>query len=567
MIADFCLEPDLGPSFPIQLSKRPTPKQVAEIIKFWFKECAQKHQGCIMHHESILTSDVRPTRLLDVSNLNHIWLHTRNLRASHRAEYLTFSHCWPSDGEIFKLTQQNLESLKRQIPLGKLTQTFRDAIAIENAAGFQYLWIDSLCIIQDSQQDWAIEANRMVHVYGNAALNLVACGPPGATMLEPRNPLRYYPCSLSIDTCSLFLEPQSKPVEDIPVFKRGWIVQERLLSRRNIYFSMKSQLGEVVWECFEGKATETKSVFRKANYVDLAMPFYIRDTEHKAYFEHLLDAIRRLQDDSANGWAQARLDFSRMWTRIVLIYTTAELMYVTDKLVAFTGRAKLMSQNIPSDYIAGTWKFTLPASLLWFTNGEPEKNPLRERPTWRGAPSWSWASLDTEIDGRWAEILDPTISRDFGNYHAALGDCETQPVMGRPAAFGEYASVKLHISGVLRSIQGTIAWDDDESPNTDGSREFGPGLAKGVLFLPDVMVPVGAPLFFFTIFRGQAANCYYQPPNLHIDYREEGLVLMNHLDGYARVGYMKIRLHEDDDRDVLANILWGDGKLETIVLY
>ena len=208
MIADFCLEPDLGPSFPIQLSKRPTPKQVAEIIKFWFKECAQKHQGCIMHHESILTSDVRPTRLLDVSNLDHIWLHTRNLRTSRRTEYLTLSHCWPSDGEIFKLTQQNLESLKRQIPLGKLTQTFRDAIAITNAAGFQYLWIDSLCIIQDSPQDWVIEANRMVHVYGNAALNLVACGPLGATMLEPRNPLRYYPAAYPLTLVAYIWSPK-----------------------------------------------------------------------------------------------------------------------------------------------------------------------------------------------------------------------------------------------------------------------------------------------------------------------------------------------------------------------
>jgi hypothetical protein len=554
-------EPPPSPTFPVQASKVPTAEQAAAIIKFWLGECNQNHENCRLHQERISTSDMRPTRLLNVSNINHIWLHTRNLRTSHQMEYLTLSHCWPSDGKIFKLTKDNLESLKGRIPPDQLSQTFKDAIAITNAAGFRYLWIDSLCIVQDSPQDWATEANRMVHVYRNAALNIVACGLPGVTMFESRNPLRYYPCRIFVDNCSFYVEPSGTIVKETPAFKRGWIVQERLLSRRNIYFGMGSQMGEIAWECFEGNATETTPVTWKPHYEDLVKPTFIRDTQHKAIFERLLGALWRLQNDSAVERAEAHLNFSQMWTRVVSIYTQTKLTYLSDKLVSFAGIATMISQNVSSNYIAGMWMSTLPAGLLWFTGNRPGLGPPPERPAWRGAPSWSWASLDTEIDGGWPELLDCTTSQGLRNFHATLVDYETQPVTGRPAAFGEYESAKLRIASVLRPIREINT--DHDCPENDGSREFGSNLIRKVLFLADVIIPTGTPLLFFTIFKGWGVNSYGMSPW----YKEEGLVLMSHLDGYVRVGYMRIIFHEDEKNNILINMLWGDGKFQIVTLY
>ena len=506
---------------------------------------------------------MRPTRLLDVSNVNHVWLHTRNLRATSQMEYLTLSHCWPSDGKICKLTEENLESLKRRIPLDQLTQTFKDAIAITNAVGFRYLWIDSLCIIQDSPQDWAIEADRMMHVYGNAALNLVACGPSGVTMFEPRNPLRYYPCRISSHKCSFYVQPRDRVRKDIPAFKRGWIVQERLLSRRNIYFGMESQMGEMTWECFEGHGTETDPTARKGDYKDLVKAQFICDTEHKVLFKGLLDALERFQNDSADERERACLDFSRMWAKIVSIYTQTKLTYFSDKLVAIAGMATTISlkAKASSSYIAGMWMFTLPAGLLWFTRDDPPHHPPPERPAWRGAPSWSWASLDTKVDGNWPELLDRTTSQGLGTFQAILVDCETQPVTGRPATFGEYKAARIRIDSVLRPIR-EINRDNDE-PHSDGSKEFGSHLVKSVVFLADVIIPAGTTLFYFTIFRGWAANVY----DMFKWYKEEGLVLMPHLDGYVRVGWMQIHFHKEEKENVLNDLLWGDGKLEVITIY
>jgi len=51
--------------------------------------------------------------------------------------------------------------MKRQIPYRKLCQNFKDAITVTRHLGFQYIWIDSLCIIQDSFDDWDKESAQM----------------------------------------------------------------------------------------------------------------------------------------------------------------------------------------------------------------------------------------------------------------------------------------------------------------------------------------------------------------------------------------------------------------------
>jgi hypothetical protein len=314
-------------------------------------------------------------------------------------------------------------------------------------------------------------------------------------MFEPRNPLRYYPCRISCHKCSFYVQPWGRIKGDIPAFKRGWIFQERLLSRRNIYFGMEPQMGEITWECFEGHGTET------------------------------------------------------------------DLTYPSDKLVAIAGIATTISLKASSNYIAGMWMFTLPAGLLWLTRTNPSRDPPPERPAWRGAPSWSWASLDTKIDGNWPELLDRTTSQGLESFQAMLVDCETQPVTGRPATFGEYESAKLRIVSVLRPIR-EINRDEDE-PETDGSREFGSNLINRVLSLADVIISAGTTLFYFTVFRGWAAEFYDSSKW----YKEEGLVLMPHLDGYVRVGRMRIRFHKEEKGNVLNDLLWGGGKLEMITIY
>lgn len=88
-------------------------------------------------------------------------------------KYFALSHCW-GDVETLRATKDNLESLKSGIKHDDLPKTFREAVDVTRALGYQYLWIDSLCIAQDDSEDWKYEARRMVLVYGNTVCTLMA---------------------------------------------------------------------------------------------------------------------------------------------------------------------------------------------------------------------------------------------------------------------------------------------------------------------------------------------------------------------------------------------------------
>jgi len=108
--------------------------------------------------------------LVDQNNVRLV--DTQDIR---EVEYATLSHCWGSI-EILKLTKNNLQSLLEDIPEYKLCKTFKDAIYIVRQFGLRYLWIDSLCIVQDDKEDWNRESVLMSAVYGQTTLNLAAAG-------------------------------------------------------------------------------------------------------------------------------------------------------------------------------------------------------------------------------------------------------------------------------------------------------------------------------------------------------------------------------------------------------
>jgi len=89
--------------------------------------------------------------------------------------YLTLSHCWGSSLlEDDKTVASSLEERKRQIKVSSFCKNFQDAIEITRRFGERYLWIDALCIIQDSDADKAIEIAKMGDIYKNASLNIAA---------------------------------------------------------------------------------------------------------------------------------------------------------------------------------------------------------------------------------------------------------------------------------------------------------------------------------------------------------------------------------------------------------
>ena len=143
----------------------------ATLAREWIKWCVEGHPQC----RSLGTPSTRPSRLLFVEDRGD-QLHCQLQDGSSLAPdipYLTLSHCW-GHGVSFKLTVSNIKSLQREVPIERLPLTFRQTLELVVNLGFNYVWIDSLCIIQDSPVDWAFEAARMRDVYKYAFCNIAA---------------------------------------------------------------------------------------------------------------------------------------------------------------------------------------------------------------------------------------------------------------------------------------------------------------------------------------------------------------------------------------------------------
>ncbi|CAH0044471.1 unnamed protein product [Clonostachys solani] len=349
----------------------------------WYSDCREKHARCNVSRRSLSYS---PTRLLD---LNY---HGSDLRLIMTAEetikedYATLSHCWGGQS-IIKLTTDTLAQFQNKIGTTSLPQTFRDAILVARRLGIRYLWIDSLCIIQDSLEDWQKEAALMGEVYSNSTLNVMAtaCRNSHQSLFRSRDQgeLLHYTVRTEWDgikpeTCYIL----SRWFWDnhtlfAPLNRRGWVLQERILPPRALHFTYN----QLVWECREQESCEM--------YPD-GLPRFLKSMNY-SFVKHLdIDAsqawLTHLQESSLS-----QRDCYEKWLRVIRMYWYTRTTKDTDKLVAISGLAKRMGGALKDRYLAGLWEGNLPSNLLWYVHIVDGKCC---RPENYRAPSWSWASIE-----------------------------------------------------------------------------------------------------------------------------------------------------------------------------
>jgi len=145
----------------------------------WITDCVKNHPRCINDSRPFI-----PTRLLDVAafqNSDDIRLVMLDVKLS-PTRYVALSHCWgPTTQLPITTTVSTLENRMQRIKFSHLSQTFQDAVKLVKQLGQHYLWIDSLCIIQDDKTDWAIEAAAMAAVYGNSIFTIFALSSQNST--------------------------------------------------------------------------------------------------------------------------------------------------------------------------------------------------------------------------------------------------------------------------------------------------------------------------------------------------------------------------------------------------
>lgn len=208
-----------------------------------------------------------PTRVIDIGMSATDKLRLVRTGAHIRARYTALSHCWGNitESEKFRAKKGNMAEISREINHNRLPRTFRHAIKVTRELGVRYLWIDSICIIQDDPEDWATESHKMETVFSSAYCTIAASSARSSVdgFLKKGRVPRSCVIHRSPAAGTLFLAPSiddfQKDVEESILNTRGWVFQERALSRRTIFFTSN----QVYWECGHGVRCETLSTLRK----------------------------------------------------------------------------------------------------------------------------------------------------------------------------------------------------------------------------------------------------------------------------------------------------------------
>jgi hypothetical protein len=307
------------------------------------------------------------------------------------------------------------------IPWETVPKTFQDAIDMTQLLGIKYIWIDSLCIVQDDVDDWRHEGSKMADIYAGAYTTLAATSASnsGEGLYQHRSIDRlhsnyrtnYHTYTLENhvargSTYEISVRHwrdciDSTRLERLPLSTRAWALQEKLLSPRVVHFANDM----LYWECLETSLSESgEPVFHYESTLTNSM---------------LVDVSRAFW----NG---------QDWRSIVEAHTSRRLTFSEDRLPALQGIAKHVKRKRACAYYAGLWEDTLCYDLLWTCLDRAE-----ERSSKYLAPSWSWASVQQPIEWQFT-----------GNLHveALIVQVETIPLGDDP--LGGIAFGKLVLRGL-----------------------------------------------------------------------------------------------------------------------
>ena len=321
--------------------------------------------------------------------------------AGQQGKYIALSHRWLIETPSANTTRSNYNCRNRKCNHEitcefQLTRLFREAIELTRKLGIQYIWIDSVCIIQDDDEDWQREALRMADYYQGAWLTIAATTTTeeGGLFQKytsqdiPRVAKLPYRDKKGVHQGSFYLqcigtEELSNQYEKnlaSTLHRRGWVFQERLLSRRLLTLSRVGAFfncrighprfvtGEVLWRQWPRKELD---------------------------IERVREDLRSMNISSQTSIIQ------KWWNDVIESYSILEITRMEgDRLMALAGLAKefdLAFKNAHGEgsvFLSGHWFHLVhpgicESSLLW------EQNDRFSSHFWRlrGIPTWSWASI------------------------------------------------------------------------------------------------------------------------------------------------------------------------------
>ncbi len=348
----------------------------------WLEECLKSHRTLCPLIASPDGPPKLPTRVIDVGTPIKL-VETNNTRGL----YACLSHCWGKKQPLTTTrTPDTLERHLKEIQWEQLPKTFQEAVRVTRQFGIQYLWIDSLCIIQDDAKDWQIESAQMASTYQNAVITFAGSASSGHSeglfrRAHPDHIDHALPPSTKFAGIEKIRTRQPLPhdAEYLPLMHRGWVFQERLLSPRYLHFGQN----ELLWECMERLTCECGGIS-----VDDPLKFTWLSSKNRL-FAHPMRLLKESPWENIQSWHSAVADYSQ-----------TNLSRAEDIFPAISGIVKDVTSATEWTYVAGLWKENLAIDMTWTV----EKPSLSRRcKKWR-APTFSWASVISSVEKEGSSI-------------------------------------------------------------------------------------------------------------------------------------------------------------------
>ncbi|KAH6607319.1 hypothetical protein Trco_003632 [Trichoderma cornu-damae] len=328
-----------------------------------------------------------------------------------KIEYATLCHGWlDTDPRLPKLLTSNMDDWKEGLAISRLPRALQDAIRVCHLNDVHFLWVDALCILQDSERDRREQSPLTGHYFRDSILTIVpasAASPDEAFLNPPRedwitHEVAFAAPSGATATITLrrkYSRPAS-PSDAVDVssarwvvapgsfrrtgqlYRRDWCFQEIALGTRVIHFTSAG----VVFECRRHTCSrEPVRIYRG-----------YRGYRRTDVFAALPQASRGHAEDA-------------MWLEAVQIYTSRDPTSLRDRLGAISGLAAISEMGIHDQYVAGLWRSNLLRGLLWEVRlrpGQPKTSRITIPFDEQKAPSFSWASVDAKIVWRCTNELE-----------------------------------------------------------------------------------------------------------------------------------------------------------------
>lgn len=425
--------------------------EVFEQFRGSLEICLASHTSCALPENARL-----PTRVLALDGRDvpeRVVLHEP--KPGEEGQYIALSYCWGKTVQT-KLLASNIGDFKTTgIQIATLPQTIQDGILASRKLGLKYLWIDSLCIIQDSATDKEKEIAGMASIYKNATIVISAavssdCG-QGFLHDRPSVQLRL-DSSLRLPFFSeadpetrgildwIYLCPEAHMGHKVlrfdqePISSRAWTYQESKLAQRLVIFGS----GPPQWHCKEGEIIYGLDLAPRdlpdPNGYSRIMRSTVIDGETVGGETTIMK--EQVPTEDIGEWKE--------WFPMLENYSFKALTVRTDKMLAISAMAAEYSSPERGTYAAGLWEASLPRSLLWRRDSAPDLEVTP--PEYKHSLSWlqkrlfdrSGAENDVEAKAWASQYIAPTWS----------AMCCTEPIHFEDAATPKLDEhlLDLHIS-------------------------------------------------------------------------------------------------------------------------